>query len=591
MSGGSRAPGFSLLLAPHHIANKQTHLLHMKKLAFTLLCAFALALTTQAQIVITEIMYNPPEANTDSLEYIEIYNNGNTTVDLENWSLYGVTFIFPATTLAPNQYLVTAVNAAAFQNQFGVTALQWAGGALSNGGETLLLLNAVGDTIDKVAYTNMLPWPTEANGNGSSLVLCNPSSDNTLPASWQAATTPTGVTINGKAVLANPGATSGCLTTVGANPDQFIAAAGQSSTYNVLLNDVLPGQAGAVVTIATAPKNGTASVNPDNSITYTPGAGFAGADSLVYQVCENSDCDQAQVNITVRSYPKYSIDQINGVNADGVADSMGVYCELTATVYGVNLRPLGLQFTLIDDTNNGITVLNFTGSLGYTVKEKDKITVRGQVNQFNGLLQMFPDAVIKVSENNSLVTATDVTVHGEDTESKLIRIKNLRYVDVAQWATGIGTGFSVYMVSDANPLDTIQVRIDNDVNLFNEPAPPAPFDLTGIGGQFDSSTPYTEGYQIAPRYIADVSSLVKTKTVDFSDRVQISPNPATEFLRIQTDLDFDFVQIFNTAGQLLQTLATPGRQEQVSIRDYAPGVYFIRFQKENAAWTTRFVKQ
>jgi hypothetical protein len=35
-------------------------------------------------------------------------------------------------------------------------------------------------------------------------------------------------------------------------------------------------------------------------------------------------------------------------------------------------------------------------------------------------------------------------------------------------ATGIGTGFSVYMVSDANPLDTIQVRIDNDVNLFNE---------------------------------------------------------------------------------------------------------------------------
>ena len=75
----------------------------MKKLAFTLLCAFALALTSQAQIVITEIMYNPPEANTDSLEYIEIYNNGNTTVDLENWSLYGVTFIFPATTLAPNQ--------------------------------------------------------------------------------------------------------------------------------------------------------------------------------------------------------------------------------------------------------------------------------------------------------------------------------------------------------------------------------------------------------------------------------------------------------------------------------------------------------
>lgn len=562
----------------------------MKKLALSLFCAIALALTTQAQIVITEIMYNPPEANTDSLEYIEIYNNSAAGVNLENWTLYGVTFTFPAITLAPNQYLVTAVNAGAMQRQFSVTALQWTGGALSNGGETLLLLNAVGDTIDKVTYGNMLPWPLEAAGNGSSLVLCNASSDNSLPASWQAATTPTGVTINGKPVLANPGAASGCLTTVAANPDQYIAAADESNTFNVLLNDVLPGLATPVVTITTAPKNGSASVNPDKTITYTPGAGFAGADSLVYQVCENTDCDDAVVRFTVRRYPKYSIEQINGVNADGVADSMGVYCELTATVYGVNLRPLGLQFTIIDNTNNGITVLNFTGNLGYTVKEKDKVTIRGQVNQFNGLLQIFPDAVFKVSVDNPLVTAADVIVHDENTESQLIRIKNLRYVDPAQWTTGVGTGFSVYMVSDDHPLDTIQVRIDNDVNLFNEPAPPVPFDLTGIGGQFDASTPFTSGYQIAPRYIADVSSLVKTQTVDFSGQVKISPNPATDFLRIQSELDFDLIQIVNTNGQPVHSVAAPNRQAQISIRDFAAGVYFIRFQKDNAAWTTRFVK-
>lgn len=563
----------------------------MKKLALSLISALALSLSSQAQIVITEIMYNPPEGGTDSLEYLEFYNNSAAPVNLEGWRILGVNFTFPAITLDPEGYVVTAVNAAAILNQFGVNALQWGpSSALSNGGETISLLNPANDTIDKVTYGNMLPWPTEANGNGASLVLCNPNADNSLPASWQAATTPTGVTINGKAVLANPGAGSGCQTTVDAKPDQFITASDETNAFNVLLNDVLPGQASAVVSLQTPPANGVAVVNPNNSISYTPAPGFAGADSLVYRVCENADCDEAQVNFTVRRYPKYTIGQINGADPDGVADSTGIYCELTATVYGVNLRPLGLQFTMIDDNNDGITVLNFTGNLGYTVKEKDKITVRGQVNQFNGLLQIFPDAVSKVSDNNPLVTPLDVTVHSEDTESKLIRIKNLRYVDAAQWTSGAGTGFSVFMVSDDHPLDTIQVRIDNDVNLFNEPAPPAPFDLTGIGGQFDANTPYTEGYQIAPRYKDDVSTLVGTQTADFSSEVRISPNPASNVLRIQADLDFDRVQIFNPAGQLVQSLVTPRREWQLPVRHLAPGMYFIQFQKANQSWTTRFVK-
>src|SRR5690606_18090272 len=32
---------------------------------------------TAPAIVITEIMYNPPESGTDSLEFIELYNNGD----------------------------------------------------------------------------------------------------------------------------------------------------------------------------------------------------------------------------------------------------------------------------------------------------------------------------------------------------------------------------------------------------------------------------------------------------------------------------------------------------------------------------------
>ncbi|MCC6459949.1 MAG: lamin tail domain-containing protein [Saprospiraceae bacterium] len=562
----------------------------MKKLILSFCCFLCLALTSQAQIVITEIMYNPPESNVDSLEYIELYNNSNASVNLENWSMVGVTMVFPAITLGPNEYVLTAVNAAAMQNQFGKTAYQWAG-ALSNGGELLAVLNPAGDTIDKVAYSNMAPWPIAAVGNGSSLVLCDPNSDNTQAANWQAATTPTGVTINGKAVLANPGAAASCPSGVTALDDQYITASGTAASFQVLQNDLLPGQSTATLNIQTGPQHGTATVGANNTILYTPAAGYCGTDQFTYQVCENTDCDEGTVSIIVRCYPKYTIDQINNLNSEGVADSLGKYCELSATVYGVNLRgATGLQFTMIDGSNNGITVFSALNTYGYSVKEKDKITVRGSINQFNGLIQIFPDTLIKESANNPLVTPLDVTVHTENTESKLIRIKNLHYVDAAQWATGIGTGFSVFMVSDDSPLDTIQVRIDNDVELFNQPAPPTPFDLTGIGGQFDPATPYDAGYQIAPRYANDVSTLVSTRQVDFSANVQLTPNPASDMLRIQTNLPFNNIQVLSATGQVLYQVNQPGNEEIVPLQTMPAGLYFVRFTKNGGSWMTRFVK-
>jgi len=564
---------------------------NMKKLTLALLCSICLACSAQAQIVISEIMYNPPEGGTDSLEYIEFYNNSANPVNLEGWYLFGVNFTFPAMTLNPGEYVLTAVKASAMQSIFGVNALQWGiNSALNNSGELLLLLNPAADTIDRVFYTNVAPWPTEAAGNGASLVLCDPNDDNSLPESWQAAVTPTGVVINNRAVLANPGAASNCPAGVTALDDVFTAVSGTTSNIDVLLNDILPGSGDPVVNIAATPLHGTATVNPDKTIAYTPAPGYCGSDVFSYQVCKGSDCDQASVNITVRCYPAYSIAQVSGIDADGVADSLGIFCELTATVYGVDLRPTGLQFTIIDADNDGITVFSAAQDFGYTVKEGDKITVRGSINQFNGLLQIFPDALTKVSENNPLITPWPVQVHSEDTESKLIRINNLRYVDIAQWATGQGTGFSVFMVSDTHPLDTIQVRIDDNVDLFNQPAPPVPFNLTGIGGQFDNASPFNTGYQIAPRYIPDVSTLVGLKQADFSNEVRLSPNPATDVLRIQTETLFDAVRIFNTDGRLIFVASKPAQLLEIPVENLSSGVYIARFEKSGEAWATRFVK-
>ncbi|MEO6498615.1 MAG: Ig-like domain-containing protein, partial [Chitinophagaceae bacterium] len=54
------------------------------------------------------------------------------------------------------------------------------------------------------------------------------------------------------------------------------------------------------------PKNGTAVINPDGTLTYTPNFGFTGKDTLVYNVCllnYPTTCDVATVIITVTACP------------------------------------------------------------------------------------------------------------------------------------------------------------------------------------------------------------------------------------------------------------------------------------------------
>jgi hypothetical protein len=88
----------------------------------------------------------------------------------------------------------------------------------------------------------------------------------------------------------------------------------------------------------------------------------------------------------------------------------------------------------------------------------------------------------------------------------------------------------------------------------------------------------------------DVSTLVGIREADFSNSVQLLPNPVVDQLRVQTTMAFDRLQIFTATGQVKQVLTNPGLLQEISVREFAGGVYFIRFEKDGAAWTTRFVK-
>jgi hypothetical protein len=572
----------------------------MKKTLLALSFLFALITAGNAQIVINEIMYNPPESGTDSTEYIEFLNNSNATVDMSNWVIsQGVVYTFPAgTTVAPGAFVVVAGKASAFKSVFGFTPLQWTSGALTNSpGETIEIKDGNGTVIDNVTYVNAAPWPVAANGMGASLVLCDPNSDNSLPASWQACTTHTGVVVNTHEVLGNPNAPSGCgaPNQISATADTYVVPTGGTKTLNVLSNDVLPNP--VMTFTVTTPAHGTLVKNSDNTVTFTATPGYCGADQFMYTVCDANDCSTGTVTLHINCYPPRSIGQVNGENATtGVSDSLNIICELQGTVYGPNYTPVtankpSLSFTIIDNSGNGINVFSSSSQYGYTVTEKDIVKVWGKISQFNGLTEIDIDTLFKVSSNNPLLPPTVVTALGEATESQLIQIKNLHLATPAEWTTGTGTGgFNVHAVSDAHPMDTILIRIDKDIETYNSPAPPEPFDLTGIGGQFDSSNPYTSGYQVTPRNNKDISTLNATHDVDYSSQVRLTPNPAHEVLQVNSEVSFDRISIFGTDGRKVRTLENPNQSETISVANLPGGTYFIRFEKADTVWATRFVK-
>lgn len=168
-------------------------------------------------IVINEINYNS-HAAFDCEDWIELYNNTDSTVDLSDWifkdSRDANSFYIPAgTKLLSDSYLVLCSDTAKFfsffpevKNVIGPFDF-----SISNSGELIRLLDKESRFIDSVHYLDTIPWPLEPDGSGSTLALKDPSLDNSLPENW-GASSPYGT----------PGSRNDISTSVSGNSAQLL---------------------------------------------------------------------------------------------------------------------------------------------------------------------------------------------------------------------------------------------------------------------------------------------------------------------------------------------------------------------------------
>ncbi|WP_052599253.1 lamin tail domain-containing protein [Aureispira sp. CCB-QB1] len=287
------------------------------------------------------------------------------------------------------------------------------------------------------------------------------------------------------------------------------------------------------------------------------------------------------------SYPLYTFDQINDVDTSGNADSLNVTCELRGIAHCIDLRGgNGLDFPFANSDNSaGIRVFSFNDVDAYSVTEGDSLHIWGTVSQFNGLLQFAPDSIAVISQGNPTASPATVTQLNESWENRHVMFANMSLVDTAEW-TGTGSGFNV-RITDGSA-DTITLRIDNDVDLYNMPAPLGTFSISGWVTQFDPSAPRNEGYTLSTCGMNMITSTAKVNNRK-EQPITLFPNPAASVLNIQSATEIQTVMVHNTLGQtVLNVTNINAYTTQIATNDLENGVYIISIVTGNQVMTQQF---
>ncbi|MCC6234227.1 MAG: CotH kinase family protein [Verrucomicrobiales bacterium] len=147
-----------------------------------------------APLVVTELNYHSPD-NIDADDWIELHNPGSASVNLQGWVVRDeqddVACVLPNFRLGPGAYCVVARSIPKFQwaHPNAADPVAEFSFGLNNAGDTVRLFDPVGVEVQRIPYRDESPWPTAADGDGSTLQRVMPPLDPSSPGAWIASPT------------------------------------------------------------------------------------------------------------------------------------------------------------------------------------------------------------------------------------------------------------------------------------------------------------------------------------------------------------------------------------------------------------------
>jgi hypothetical protein len=144
----------------------------------------------EESLVINEIFYHPPDdpPGEPRSEFLELFNRGTTPIDLNGFRFNnGIDYTFTDVSIGPGEYVVLADDPDLIAEHHGYDrAIGPYNGSLANDGESIRLVDRLGNVVDEVRYHEGGDWSPWADGRGASLELTDPFADNDVGAAWDA---------------------------------------------------------------------------------------------------------------------------------------------------------------------------------------------------------------------------------------------------------------------------------------------------------------------------------------------------------------------------------------------------------------------
>jgi len=221
-------------------------------------------------------------------------------------------------------------------------------------------------------------------------------------------------------------------------------------------------------------------------------------------------------------------------------------------------------YLFIQDDQAAIAVIG--GNVAAKLETGDHVTLSGIVSQKSGLTQLSYDP-----ESSQLIVHNKVKlpnprvvsiadVEGQEwngrelLEARLIKIENVQILSSGSFA-----GESSYKITDEK--DTLEIKLDANIDLVNTPIPCERVSITGCLVQNKSFAPYDQDYQLYPRSAEDFEII---KGIEHVSIIKLRQN------------DSQGVPIYNDSAKTVSGIVTAtnqfGRNGPAIIQDNEAGI-------------------
>lgn len=191
---------------------------------------------------------------------------------------------------------------------------------------------------------------------------------------------------------------------------------------------------------------------------------------------------------------------------DYYPDDTSTYYEVRGRITSPSFATNALEF-YIQDTNDNVGI-RVDSSLSFTSAFYAEVSVIGLISQTAGVRRIRPEMSgdLYVSDPTPVSvppvpgTIAAFLANAEQYEGTFVVISNVFAPTNAAFPYGTSVSLTI---TDAT--GRITMRIDADTDIDGQLPPTNAFTLFGIFAQYDISTTPTGGYQVLPRFYADIA--------------------------------------------------------------------------------------